>query len=348
MRVEPRPWLRDLRTYQPGSHTAREEGLLASNEASYTVPPTVAEDVLAVVAHLNRYPDPLADELRQEIARVHGVEPEQVLVGNGSDELIFLLTWAFAAGGGSIVCADPAYQLDVLAARAAGAEVTQVPLVDWRHDLVAMARVEANVAYVINPHNPTGTARELNDIRTFARSSRADLVVVDEAYIDFADVDSALPLAAAGEVLVLRTLSKLYALAGARVGYLVGPPEVLDVLRAIRAPFSVNSLAQAAALAAIRSTEHYRWARAEVVENRARLNRLLAAQGMNAVPSQANFVLVPGVDEALFVACAAEVGVAVRPGRSLGIPGAVRITVPGAGGLELLGHALARYCAAAA
>lgn len=344
MRPHPRPWLREIRPYAPGSQDAVDAGRLASNESPFEVAPAVTAAVTAAVRDLNRYPDPYAEELRSALAVRHDVAPEQVLVGNGSDELIYLLTWAFAAGG-SIVCADPAYQLDVLAAEVAGARVHQVPLVEWRHDLAGMAEVAAQLAYVVNPHNPTGTAHDLGAIRDFVDRSRADIVVVDEAYIDFASVDSAVPLARDGEAMVLRTMSKYHGIAGARIGYLVGPAEVLDVLRAIRSPFSVGTLAQAAALAAL-SVPDTRRGREVVVRNRGRTETLLRDHGLTAVPSQANFVFVPDVDEDLFAESARAVGVAIRPGSSVGAPGSVRITVPGDAGLPLLADAVARYAAA--
>lgn len=347
MRPSPRPWIRAIRPYSPGGHEAVEAGRLASNESPFEVDEAVVAAVGVAARGLNRYPDPYADELRSAIAARHEVAPEQVLVGNGSDELIFLLTWAFAAGDGAIVCADPAYQLDVLAAAVAGARVHRVPLLDWAHDLGAMAEVAAQLAYVVNPHNPTGTAHDLGAIRDFVARSRADIVVVDEAYIDFAAVDSAMPLARDGEALVLRTMSKVHGIAGARVGYLVGPTEVLDVLRTIRSPFSVGTLAQAAALAALRSPRT-RGRRDVIVHNRGRTEALLRDRGLEVVPSQANFVFVPDVDEALFVESARSAGVAIRPGSAVGAPGSVRISVPDDAGLPLLADAVERYAAARA
>ncbi|HET8614687.1 MAG TPA: histidinol-phosphate transaminase [Actinomycetales bacterium] len=346
MRVRPRPWLDGLTPYRPGSHQADESGLLASNESPFGVDPAVVRSVMQAAEVIHRYPDPLASRLRDTIARRHRLSPEQVLVGNGSDELIYLLTWAFAANGGSVVCADPAYQLDVIAARVAGAVVRQVPTVEWRHDLDAMAHVEANLAYIVNPHNPTGTALSISQVADFAQRSRADIVVVDEAYVDFADVQSSIPLAASGKLLVLRTLSKLYGLAGARIGYLVGGTHVLDVLRAIRPPFSVNTLAQAAAQAALEGTEHYQAVREATIRNRGRLIAVLEQHGLKPVPSEANFVLVPHVEEGRFVSCAQDAGVAIRPGRPLGVPGCVRITVPDDIGLARIAQAVARYCSA--
>jgi histidinol-phosphate aminotransferase len=286
---------------------------------------------------------PLATELRRELAVRLDVHPEQILVGNGSDELIYLLAWAFLAGGGHAVCADPPYRIDEISTHLVNARLTKVPLRGWTHDLAAMADVEADIAYVVNPHNPTGTVCGPGAVEEFVSSCRSGLVVVDEAYIDFADdpaAATALPLARDGRAVVLRTFSKAYGLAGLRVGYLVGEPAVLDVLRKIRAPFSVSSLAQAGALAGLRDERHRDDVVRYTVEHRQAVDRLFTDAGYATVPSQANFVLVEAPEEAELVARLGRHGVSVRPGTALGLPGTVRVSVPTQRGLQLLARAL--------
>lgn len=343
MKVEPRPWLNAIRPYVPGERAVDGDGSLASNESLLGASPAVPDALARAARTVHRYPDPLAVSLRDELAREHGVSAEQVLVGNGSDELIYLLSWAFAAHGGRIVCADPCYRIDETSALVAGATVTKVPLVDWRHDLDAMARHEGDIVYVVNPHNPTGTCHPRTALEAFVDSCKAKIPVIDEAYVDFADdpeATTAMPLAAAGKALVLRTFSKIYGLAGLRVGYLVGPSEVLSVLRGIRAPFSVNTLAQAAAVAALRDKAHRAMAYSMTVTNRRRLIRLLESAGLRCVPSQANFVLTVTPDEPGFLARLHQAGVRARPGSDLGVAGTVRITVPGDAGLRKVAAAL--------
>ncbi|WP_020495642.1 pyridoxal phosphate-dependent aminotransferase [Sciscionella marina] len=316
---------------------------MAANESALGASPAVLDALAVAAGAVHRYPDPLADELRDELAWHHGVPPEAILVGNGSDELIYLLSWAYAAHGGTVVCADPPYRMDEICGLAAGAEVTRVPLRDWAHDLDAMAGVPAELAHVCNPHNPTGTTHSRADIERFAATAKAGLVVVDEAYIDFADdpvAMTAIPLVAEGSVVVLRTFSKAYGLAGMRVGYLVGPPDLVATLRRIRAPFSVGALAQAAGLAGLRDQEHLRHAREFTRSNRARLTALLTDAGYTVVPSQANFALAVTPDEDALVARLRAHGIAVRPGTGLGLPGTVRISVPSRAGLEMLERAL--------
>ena len=343
VRVTLRPWIAGLSPYVPGRPATTESGRLASNESPFGVSAAVGAAVTAALPRLNRYPDPLATELRERLGDRLGVDPEQILVGNGSDELIYLLVMAYAASGGSVVVADPPYRIDEIVAQAFGAAVQRVPLADFAHDLRAMSQVDADLCFVCNPHNPTGTTVPATALESLVRTGRAGLVVVDEAYLDFADDPSsltALPLAAAGEAVVLRTFSKLFGLAGLRVGYLVGPARVVEDLRRIRPPFSVNALSQAAALAALDDRQGEDDARRRIVAGRAKLQALFAAHGLRTVPSQANFVLVLTPDEAGLTAGLRARGVSVRPGTPLGIPGSVRVTVPGDAGLELLEHAL--------
>ncbi len=316
---------------------------MASNESPLGASPHIAAAIAGAVSQAHHYPDPLADELRTELGALHGVHPDQILVGNGSDELIFLLASAYLAQGGHAVCADPAYQIDRISTYVVNARLTQVPLRHWLHDLESMARVDADVAYLVNPHNPTGTVRSLADIRQFVAQSPAQLVVVDEAYIDFADDaagQSAIPLVGGGRVAVLRTFSKIHGLAGLRVGYLVADRGIIATLHKIRAPFSVGSLAQAGALAALRDPRHQRAVRDHTLRIRSDLVRFLEQSGYTVIPSQANFVLVETPDEKELVARLFDHGVSVRPGTALGVPGTVRISVPSEGGLDLLKHAL--------
>lgn len=343
MTLTERPWLDQIEPYRPGRPATGADGSMASNESAIGASPTVIAAVTDAAGRVHRYPNPLADDLRAELARLHDVHADQILVGNGSDELIFLLALAYLIQGGHAVCADPAYRIDEISTLVVGGRITRVPLKDWAHDLHTMSAVEADIAYVVNPHNPTGTVRSHDDIERFVRESRAGLVVVDEAYIDFTDDPetlTAIPLARAGRAAVLRTFSKVHGLAGLRVGYLVADRTVIATLRKIRAPFSVGSLAQAGALAALHDPVH----RQAVVDHtrsvRGRLVEVLEDAGFEVVPSQANFVLVVTPDEQGLVDRLAEHGLSVRPGSGLGLPGTVRISVPSAPGLRLLEQAL--------
>jgi histidinol-phosphate aminotransferase len=234
--------------------------------------------------------------------------------------------------------------MDEISSQVVDARLTKVPLRDWTHDLEAMAKVDADIAYVVNPHNPTGTALPLDALERFATEGKARLVVVDEAYIDFTDDPSAttaIPLARAGRAAVLRTFSKIHGLAGLRVGYLVAERAIVATLRKIRAPFSVGVLGQAAALAALKDPGHRQAVRQHTLKQRDLLTKLVTRAGYQVIPSHANFVLVQAPDEEQLIAKLATYGVSVRPGSALGVPGTVRMSVPTAKGLELLERALA-------
>ena len=345
MTITPRPWVAELDPYVPGRPAGSEDGSLASNESAVGASPAVRAAITRAAARIHRYPDPLADEVRTAVSRELGVGPDHLLVGNGSDELIYLLVIAFAAMGGRTLCADPAYRMHDIVPKVLGCQVTRVPLRGWVHDLEAMAGVRAELAFVCNPHNPTGTAVSHGEIARFAAVSKAGLIVVDEAYIDFADDPqgtSAVDLVGLGNVVVLRTFSKLHGLAGLRIGYLIGPRDVVTTLQKVRPPFSVNSVAQSAAVAALGDLEHRARARAETIAARNRTVALFEAAGYQTVPSQTNFVLVltPHADE--LAEALAQLGVSVRPGRALGVADAVRVSVPSSSGLALLKSALAR------
>ncbi|MGC9221789.1 MAG: pyridoxal phosphate-dependent aminotransferase [Solirubrobacteraceae bacterium] len=339
-----RPWLAGLPTYTPGRKASGDDGSMASNEAPFATSVHVHRALVDGAHAANRYPDPLASRLRDSLAALHGVDPDCILITNGSDEAIFLLAAAYLAGSGTIVCADPAYSIDALSARVVNANVVAVPLSAWSHDLEAMAGVQADIAYVVNPHNPTGTVCTREQIERFASRAPVGLVVVDEAYIDFTDDPkrmTAIPLTRENPRLaVLRTFSKAYGLAALRIGYLIADPELIARLRTVRAPFSVNALAQAAAAAALEDTAHHDALVAYIRDARAKLTVLLREAGFETVASQANFVLIALADERGFVDALAACGISVRPGSTLGAPGTVRISVPSRAGMELLDAAL--------
>jgi len=339
------PWLLELPRYVPGAAPAGDaSGKLSSNESPLPPPPAVVRAVDTAARHLNRYPDPLAGALRHRLAALHGIDAEALLVGNGSDELIQLLAQAHLGPGARAAMAEPPYLMQEIACRACGAAVTKVALAGYRHDLQAMAEIDAEVVFIPNPHNPTGTAVSRGELAAFLDRSCAALVVVDEAYIEFADdapAMSALSLLDDPRVAVLRTFSKLYGLAGARIGYVAADPALIERLRRIRAPFSVNALAQAAALACLEHPAAAAAARDATRSALARIGAAFARAGYETVPSQANFLLVRAPDEDALLARLADAGISARPGRVLGVPGHVRVSAGSDAALARLEEVLA-------
>jgi histidinol-phosphate aminotransferase len=342
--ARPRPWARDLPPSRSPRPVSDGPGGLESNESILPPSPAAVAAMAAAAGGVHRYPAADSSGLRDVIASECELDPANVVVGNGSEELLRLLVAAYAGGGGRVAMADPACQVHQRACLLAGADIVQRPLVDWAHDLPALAGCPADLAMVCNPHNPTGTAVRRRDLAEFLDHTRASLVVVDEAYLDFADDAAGLScvplLGRRRDLVVTRTFSKAYGLAAARVGYLLAHPAVADVVRQAQASFPVNAMGQAGAAAAAGDRAYHARVCALTRELRAHLATVFTRAGYTVVPSQANFVFVVAPDEDSLVERLAAHGVRVRPGRSLGCAGAVRVTVPGREGLRLVARAL--------
>lgn len=331
--------------YEPGLTTAEvlaRTGLeravkLASNESPFPPLPEVAAVVSDGVASLNRYPDGPGRALRRALAERHGVGPDEVVLGNGSCELILLAGQALLDPGTAVVHATPSFALYPHLAAAAGAEAVAVPLAaDDGHDLEAMAAAvdeRARLVVVCNPNNPTGVYRGAGEIERFLDALPEDLaVLVDEAYVDFVDrPDSGRTMSLARErpnLLVTRTFSKAHGLCGLRVGYGVGAAGWIDALDRVRQPFNTNALAQAAALESLRHPAALDRRVRETIAERTRVQSALAATPWGVTPSQGNFVLVaPGPAEAGVHERLLRRGVIVRDGAALGCPGRLRVTI---------------------
>jgi histidinol-phosphate aminotransferase len=342
------PRLDAVPRYEPGLTTAEvlaRFGLdaavkLASNESPFPPLPEVAEVIAAGVAGLNRYPDGPGRALRRALAERHGVGPDEVVLGNGSCELILLAGQALLDPGTSVVHAAPSFALYPHLAAAAGAEAVVVPLAgDDGHDLEAMAAAvdeRTRLVVVCNPNNPTGVYRGADEIERFLDALPEDLaVLVDEAYFEFVDrPDAGRTMSLARErpnLLVTRTFSKAHGLCGLRVGYGVGGAGWIDALDRVRQPFNTNALAQAAALESLGHPAALDRRVRETVSERDRIADALAETGWAFTPSQGNFILVapddpaagsPGVHEQLL-----RLGVIVRDGASLGCPGRLRVSI---------------------
>ncbi|SHN82844.1 histidinol-phosphate aminotransferase [Geodermatophilus obscurus] len=346
--VSARPAVQHLPAYRPGRNPAdlaREIGVeravkLASNEVAFPPLPAVVEALAAAAGETNRYPDNGAVVLTAALAERYGVDPGQVVTGCGAVMLCQQLAQAFNDPGTSIGFAWRSFEMYPLLARVAGARAVQVPLVPGRpggpadtHDLEAMAAAvddSTRVVFVCNPNNPTGTAVRRRELERFLGAVPADtLVVLDEAYREFVtdpEVPDGLELMRGRpNVAVLRTFSKAWGLAGLRVGYLVAEdPAVADAVRRTHVPFSVSTLAQAAAVAALASEEEVRRRCAAVTAERERMTAALRERGLDVSDSQANFVWLPVGEEAAGLAAALESrAVITRPFAGEGI----RVTV---------------------
>lgn len=301
--------IQQLAPYVPGSpieQIRREYGIqelvkLASNESAIGASPRVAEMLEQLMADIHRYPDPRAHDLRAALAAHWGLAPRELAFGNGSNELIDLVGRVFASAEDHVVFGDPSFLCYRIACVAGGVPFTDVPLVDgvsWDVDaMLAAVTPRTRILFLSNPNNPTGAyVGEAALRRLLSELPREVVPVLDEAYAEFAtatDYVSGVTLRALHpRTIVLRTFSKAYGLAGLRVGYAIAAPDMIDWIERLRAPFNVNTLAQAAAIAALSDAEHLARAVALNARERARVTSHLAQLGFAVAPSEANFVLV--------------------------------------------------------
>jgi len=341
----PRPaHLEGLERYEPGKpieEVQRELGLrrvikLASNENPLGPSPAAVAAAHSVLTQIHRYPDGPGALLRQALARRHRVEPSQVVIGNGSTDLIDLLARAFLGPGDNAVIAEEGFARfrQCVNARNGGARL--VAMRDHTHDLPAMARaVEARtrLVFVANPNNPTGTWNQRSELEAFLDTLPGHaLLVLDEAYFDYADhpdYPSGLDYVRGGApVVVLRSFSKVFGLAGLRVGYAVAAPEVVEAIDTVREPFNTNLVGHAAALAALEDNGHLvRSLELNRVE-KGKLEEALVTRGLSFLPSLANFLCVDvGQDGTEVWRRLLARGMIVRPLRPYGLHTWLRVSV---------------------
>ncbi|NND45173.1 MAG: histidinol-phosphate transaminase [Xanthomonadales bacterium] len=338
------PGVRDLRPYQPGkpiSELEREYGVeniikLASNENPLGASPLALRAMQSELASLALYPDGAGFELKQALAARHRVSPERITLGNGSNDVLVLLAEAFLTPDTEAVYSQYCFAVYPIAVQAAGAVARAVPALDMGHDLDAMQAAistRTRLVFIANPNNPTGTWLDGDALHGFLETVPSEvIVVVDEAYHEYALREGA-PDATAWldefpNLVVTRTFSKAYGLAGIRFGYSLSSARVADILNRIRQPFNVNSLALAGALAALDDVAFIqRSVRANGTE-RERVAAGLGEIGIPTLPSAANFVLADmGGPAAPVYEFLLRDGIIVRPVGNYGLPNHLRITI---------------------
>jgi histidinol-phosphate aminotransferase len=337
-------WVRDLAPYTPGKpieELERELGIsdavkLASNENPYGPSRRALEAIGAALSQLHRYPDGSAYGLKRRLADRLGVEAEELLIGNGSNELLELVVRTFLRPGDEAVMADRTFVIYRLLVQAAAGTPRPVPLRAFTHDLRAMAAAispRTRLVFLANPSNPTGTIYRREAWEEFLRAVPPHVVVVaDEAYAEYVD-DPAYPAAMGWRrdptvsVVAMRTFSKLYGLAGLRVGYAVGPAALIEALDRVRQPFNVNALALVGAAAALDDEEHVRRTLEGNRAGRSFLGEAVGRLGCAHVPSAANFLLVHVGDGGRVYEALLRRGVIVRAMGGYGFPEHIRVTV---------------------
>jgi histidinol-phosphate aminotransferase len=310
---------------------------LASNESPFGPHPKVVEAIAAAAGAMNRYPDPDATLLRRRIAERYETEPARVAVGNGSCEILLAAAEALCEPGAEILYAWPAFSMYPYLPALTGAREVRVPLGEGDvHDLDAMAAevtAATQLVLVCNPNNPTGTHLPAAKVAAFCEGLPAHVtVILDEAYVEFQthdDPDATIDLLGdLSNLVVLRTFSKIYGLAGLRVGYALGSPKFRAAIDAVRQPFSVNALAQAAGAEAILHSDDVTRRVEATIAERLRVEDGLRELGLATADTHANFSWIDlgEAEEAGVIAALAERQIAVRPGTPLGDPGHIRVS----------------------
>ncbi len=338
-------YVRELAHYVPGrsiEDVARDLNLdprsivkLASNENPRGPSPNVLAAIATAAGEITRYPDGNGFALKSALMKRLGVDAGQIVLGNGSNDILELAAQAYLRAGDEAIYAQHAFAVYPLATKARGAIGVEVPARNFGHDLDAMRAAitpRTRIVFVANPNNPTGTLLSAKDLEAFIASIPPDvLVVLDEAYNEYLEpaerCDSIAWLARYPNLVVSRTFSKAYGLAALRIGYGVMHADIADMLNRVRQPFNVNSLAQAAALAALADADYVESSRALNREGLAQLTRGFAALGLASVPSHGNFILVKVGDAAKVNLRLLEQGVIVRPVANYGLPEWLRVSV---------------------
>jgi len=338
-------YVRGISQYMPGKpigELAREFGLnerdiikLASNENPRGPSASVRAAIVNATEELCRYPDGNGFDLKTALAKRCAVSPEQIVLGNGSNDVLELATQAFLRAGDHAVYSRHAFAVYPLATQARGAIGIEVPALDMGHDLQAMAKAitpTTRIVFVANPNNPTGTWLPPAAIEAFIASvPEGTLVILDEAYNEYLEPDqqagSTAWVSRYPWLIVSRTFSKAHGLAALRVGYGIMHPKVADMLNRVRQPFNVNALAQAAAVAALADVDYVQTSRALNREGMSTLEQGLRAMAIDFVPSHANFLLIKVGDAGRVYRRLLEQGVIVRPVANYGLPEHLRVTI---------------------
>ena len=342
-------YVRAIAPYQSGkpiAEVAREFGLdeasivkLASNENPFGVPDSARQAMLLAAAEIGRYPDANGFDLKAALSKRYNVPQDWITLGNGSNDILELAAHAFVQAGEAVVYAQYSFAVYALATQGVGARAIVVPAKNYGHDLPAMAAaidLDTRLVFIANPNNPTGTFIPADEIEAFLKQVPSNvLVVLDEAYNEFLAPDQQYESCAwvkqYPNLLVSRTFSKAYGLAGLRVGFAIAQPAVTDLMNRVRQPFNVNSMAQAAAVAALNDTEFLEKCARNNAAGYRQFTEAFDALGLEYVPSFGNFILLKvGADDgagARVNLALLRQGVIVRPVGNYGLPQWLRISI---------------------
>jgi len=338
------PYIYKIKPYIPGKpieEVRRELGLksvikLASNENPYPPSPKVLAAMALASREVNRYPDGGCFALRRALSKKLNIDDDQFIFGNGSDEIIVLAVKAFAGKNDDVIIAKPSFLIYEIASILSGARLHQVPLKDFHYDLEGMkARINARtkIIFIGNPDNPAGTYITQTQAENFMRAVPKNvLVFFDEAYFEYVKAkdypDTLSLMKKYPNIITARTFSKMYGLAGLRVGYGIASREIVDILNRLREPFNVNSIAQAAAVAVLGDEAYYRHIARDVEQERQYLYRSLEEMEVPYSPSFTNFILINvGGDSSQVANALLKQGVIIRDMAAWGLKGYIRVSI---------------------
>jgi histidinol-phosphate aminotransferase len=337
--IKPPEYVAAIRPYVPGKpveELERELGItdaikLASNENPVGPSPLAIEALKGTTRDLNRYPDGSGYYLRNALSERLSIEPDCIILGNGSNELLDIAARTFLRPGDEAVMAHPSFVVYSLAVQSVGGKPVQVPLKDFTHDLSSMlaaVTVRTKIIFIANPNNPTGTINRAGEVESFMkRLPEGILTVVDEAYYEYVSnpeyADSMKWFRQGKDILILRTFSKIYGLAGLRIGYGIARSGIIAEMNKLRPPFNTNTISQVAALHGLRDADHIKRSQKTNEEGKRYLYGKFEELGLRYVPTEANFIYLPFDDSAALYEKLLRMGIIVRP---MG-PDAIRVTI---------------------
>ena len=344
MTIKIKQWVSSLPEYIPGRtivEIKRVYGLdtvykMASNENLYGPHPGIIEEVKKHLGSINYYPDSDCREIRQKISQVYKIPADMIIIGNGTDQIIEMACDSLIGPGENVVIADPTFLIYEKAALKCGGTAIKVPLSGYRHDIRKLAGAvddKTRILFLTNPHNPTGTNINKDEFDYVKKNLRKDvLLVIDEAYYEYVPerqrINTEGMVSQSDNVLVLRTFSKIFGLAGLRIGYGIADKAVIAALNKVRLPFNTNSIAQKAAVAALENRSYADEIREKIIREKEKFYSVLDKNNIGFIRSYSNFILIEaGEDEPGIVEGLLKEGFIVRAGKNLGVPGNIRVTI---------------------
>ncbi len=342
-----KPHLSNIKNYTPGKpieEVRREFGLkkvikLASNENAWGISKKVKQAIIRKVSEINRYPYPNCYYLKKVLSQKLKVKPEELIIGNGSDELIVLILKAIIEKGDQVIVSYPTFLIYEIQAKIAGAQAVRVKLKNFKYDLEGMRKKitkKTKIIFIANPDNPTGSFVSYEELKNFLDSIPKNILVfIDEAYFEYAKNISSYPDALQffksnyNNIFISRTFSKAYGLAGLRIGYGISSSDYIKILDKIREPFNVNSLAQIAAVYALKDVKHLESVVNSTLREKKKMYRELKKMGIEFKETATNFVVIKITNKDSSYICKELLkrGVIVRNLDSWGLKGFIRVTV---------------------